>query len=423
MNKRGEIMKSHDEIRELLIPFVLGHLAENQVSQITCHLVECAECGGEVKRLGTILESARQTQDLSADEQLSESAKNAILEAAEEVERTAPRPKINMQNVWTIIMKSKITKFAAAAVIIIAVLIGVNQFGGSIDVASVALADVAKKIEQIKNCVFKKTTVGPSEDNSTNVFDSLVYYTEAALREDIYDNKKITHQVYVKFSEGIFVGVDHEKKVFRKMDLTAEDIEELSPISPKNFVNLILSKGKYQKLGRKMVDGVLSEGFECNDKRAMLSMDKDKIENVTMRLWVDVNTNLPVRIEVDGVLNNNSKASVVMCDPKWDVELESDFFEPKIPVDYIKPEQRGFIGINLENWPTLKVNPGMAAEKAGIKDGDVVLKVNGNSISHIKSSADALNLLLGKVGEKVVLTVKRGEQIFTFEIERVPLPK
>ncbi|MHC4659598.1 MAG: PDZ domain-containing protein [Planctomycetota bacterium] len=320
-------------------------------------------------------------------------------------------------------MKSRITKVAAAAVIIIAMLIGVNQFGGSIDVASVALADVAKQIEQIRNCVFTKTTIVPSEDNSTNVFDSLVYYTEAAVREDIYDNKKITNQVYVKFLEGIVVGVEHKSKVFVKMDLTDEDIEELSPISPKNIVNLILSKGKYKKLGRKMVDGVLSEGFEFNDKRAMLSMDRDKIENVVMRLWVDVNTNLPVRIEVDSVLVNNSKANVVMYDPKWDVELESDFFEPKIPVDYIKAEQRGFIGINLENWPTLKVNPGMAAEKAGIKNGDVVQKVDGNSIFHIKSSADAQNLLFGKVGEKVVLTVKRGEQIFTFEIERVPLPK
>jgi len=331
------------------------------------------------------------------------------------------KPSIAWPDILRIIMKHKLTKLAAAAVIMIAVIIGLNIIGGP-DMASVALADVAKKIEQVKNCVFKKTTIVSSEDNSTNSFDSLVYYTEAAVREDIYDNKKITHQVYVTFTEGILVGVDHKTKVFRKMDLADEDLEKLSPVSPKNIVNLILGKGKYEELGRKIVDGVLSEGFEFDDKRAMLSMDKDKVENVVTRLWVDVNTNLPVRIEVDCVLNN-SKANVVMCDPKWDVELESDFFEPKIPVDYIKPEQRGLIGINLENWPTLKVISGMAAEKAGVKNGDVVLKVNGNSISHIKSSGDALNLLFGKAGEKVVLTVKRGEQIFTFEIERVPLPK
>ncbi len=294
---------------------------------------------------------------------------------------------------------------------------------GSSDIASVALADVAKEIEQIKNCVFKKTTTMSSEDNGTNSFDSLVYYTEAAVREDLYDDdKELAHQVYVTFSEGILVGVDHKERLFRKMDLTDEDMEKLSPVSPKNIVNLILGKGKYKELGRKTVDGVLSEGFEFNDKRAMLSMNKDKVEDVVTRLWVDVSTNLPVRIEVSAVLNN-LKANVVMCDPKWDVELESDFFEPKIPVDYIKPEERGLIGINLENWPTVKVGSGMAAEKAGIKNGDVVLKVNGNSVSHIESSGDALNLLFGKVGEKVVLTVKRGEQILTFEIERAPMPE
>jgi hypothetical protein len=321
---------------------------------------------------------------------------------------------------WENIMRSRITKLAAAAVIIIALIVSIHQFGRSIE--SVALADVAKKIEQIKNCVFKKTTT-TSSDNGTNAFDSLVYYTEDAVREDIYDNKKITKQVYVKFSEGIVVGVDHKLKVFGEMDLADEDIKQFSSISPKNIVDLILSKGKYKKLGRKTVDGVLSEGFEFDDKRTMLSMDKDKIKNAVMRLWVDVNTDLPVRVELDCVLINNSKVNVVMYNPKWDVELEPDYFEPNIPADYVKPEQRGFIGISLEDWPTLKVGPGMAAEKAGVKDGDVVLKVDGNSIFHIKSSDEARNFLLGKVGEKVVLTVKREEQIITFEIEREPLPK
>ena len=325
-------------------------------------------------------------------------------------------------DIWRIIMKHKLTKLAAAAVIIIAAIVGLNIIGGP-DIASVALADVAKEIEQIKNCVFKKTTTVSSEDNRTNSFDSLVYYTEAAVRDDVFDNEKIIHQAYVKFSEGILVGVDHKTKVFRKIDLTDEDMEKFSPVSPKNIVNLILGKGKYKELGRRTVDGVLSEGFEFNDKRAMLSMDKEKIENVVTRLWVDVNTNLPARVEVDCVLIDDSKVNLVMCDPKWDVDLGPDFFEPKIPVDYIRPEQRGLIGINLENWPTIEVISGMAAEKAGVKNGDVVLKVNGNSISHIQSSGDALNLLFGKAGEKVVLTVKRGEQILTFEIERVPLPK
>ena len=88
----------------------------------------------------------------------------------------------------------------------------------------------------------------------------------------------------------------------------------------------------------------------------------------------------------------------------------------------------------LLNWSQLPLQPNvvfdagnsmysMAAEKAGLKNGDVVLKVNGNSIEHIKSSKDAQKYLFGKVGKKVCFTVKRNEQIITFEVVREPLPK
>jgi hypothetical protein len=52
-------------------------------------------------------------------------------------------------NIWRIIMKTRITKLAAAAVIIIAVLIGINQFGGSIDGASVAFAKVQETMKTV----------------------------------------------------------------------------------------------------------------------------------------------------------------------------------------------------------------------------------------------------------------------------------
>ncbi|MGE5293218.1 MAG: PDZ domain-containing protein [Solirubrobacterales bacterium] len=319
-------------------------------------------------------------------------------------------------------MRYPITKLAAAAAIVTAVVLGWNVMGGP-DMATVALADVAKRIEQTKNCVFKKTTTASTEGGVKNAFDSLVYYAENVVREDVRDDGKTISQVYVKFPDGVLVAVDHKSRTYRRIALAEEDIEKLSPVSPRNLVDLILSKGEYKKLGRETVDGVLSEGFEFDDERAMLSMDKDRIESIVTRLWVDVSTHLPVRVELDCTLTDNARARVAMYDPQWDVELEPDFFEPKIPAGYVEPEQRGLIGINLENWPAIKVVPGMAAEKAGVQSGDVVLKINGSSISGITSSSDALTLLSGKVGEKVALTVRRGEQTLDFEIERTPAPK
>jgi len=48
------------------------------------------------------------------------------------------------------IMKSSITKIAAAGVMIIVVLIGINEFGGSIDGASVAFAEIKKAVNEMR---------------------------------------------------------------------------------------------------------------------------------------------------------------------------------------------------------------------------------------------------------------------------------
>ena len=52
-------------------------------------------------------------------------------------------------NIWRIIMKSKITKLAAVAVIIMAVLIGINYFSGSIGPANVAWGNVISRVGKV----------------------------------------------------------------------------------------------------------------------------------------------------------------------------------------------------------------------------------------------------------------------------------
>jgi hypothetical protein len=73
-----------------------------------------------------------------------------LSEATQAMEQTI-NAQVEMPSVKRIIMQSKITKFAAAAVIIIAILIGINQFGGSIDGTSVAygMIDVPRVLKNI----------------------------------------------------------------------------------------------------------------------------------------------------------------------------------------------------------------------------------------------------------------------------------
>ena len=336
--------------------------------------------------------------------------------------KQAEKKQTHKSNTWRLIMKSNITKLAIAAMLIIAALIGINQFGGSIDGTSVALADVAKAIGERKNCTFEKTLMISSKNYSATI-NAKMYYSDGYVREDRYDNNNnIKLQNFVNYPEGFLLEIDHKVKVFRETVLTNEDHALNAPVGTHQIVDLILSKGKFKKLGRKIVDGVDLEGYEFYDKRTMLGRAKGKIKDITTRLWVDVSSNLPTLVEIDCVFKNGMKIKINQYDPQWDVVYEPGFFEPEIPADYVSFEERGLLGINTENWPAVKIYPGMAAEKAGLKDGDIVLKVDGNSISHIETPLDAQSLLLGKAGEKVLLTVKRGEQVVTFEIERSPLP-
>jgi C-terminal processing protease CtpA/Prc len=82
--------------------------------------------------------------------------------------------------------------------------------------------------------------------------------------------------------------------------------------------------------------------------------------------------------------------------------------------------KKGYLGLELNDkrCPLVDVVFGMPAAKAGLKNGDKILTVNHKDITHITTIRDALTVLHGDLGEKVKLTVQRGGQILTFEVER-----
>jgi len=66
------------------------------------------------------------------------------------MEESTKQPSIRQEpNIWRIIVKSKTTKFAAAAVIIIGIMIGLNFLTGSPDGASIAFAEIADNMEKM----------------------------------------------------------------------------------------------------------------------------------------------------------------------------------------------------------------------------------------------------------------------------------
>ena len=106
-----------------------------------------------------------------------------------------------------------------------------------------------------------------------------------------------------------------------------------------------------------------------------------------------------------------------------------DEYAEYIPADKMKEYTEGimgnFVGIgiymvkNTEKDLVQVLSPirESPAEKAGIKAGDLITKVNGVSYTADQMSEMA-NTIKGEEGSKVTIEVLRGEQILTFEVTR-----
>jgi len=85
--------------------------------------------------------------DITVNSRVDDRIINDALTAFDKPEKT--QSVSSEPNIWRIIMKSRITKLAAAAVIIIVVLIGISEFGGSIDGASQVFASMLEEMQEV----------------------------------------------------------------------------------------------------------------------------------------------------------------------------------------------------------------------------------------------------------------------------------
>lgn len=232
------------------------------------------------------------------------------------------------------IMKSSITKFAAAAVIVIAVLISINQFGGS--ATSVAWGEVFEKVEQISALSFDMTTEISYSENETLTIQSENYVAgDYGTKSSLYMNGEVFVVKYRLPTKNLAYIIRPKDKTYMRIDLSDEQAAKGQDTDdPRTWLKMILS-GDYTKLGRKSIDGIDVEGIESNTAGIAG-------EGTIMRLWVDVETNLPVRIEVEGQkmeAGEKRPHKFVTDNFQWNLELDENVFEPDIPPDY-KPMER-----------------------------------------------------------------------------------
>jgi len=244
------------------------------------------------------------------------------------------RPKI-----WRNIMQSRITKLAAAAVIVIAVLVGINQLGGP--ASGVAWGEVVRNIEASPGFIFRMKQINNDKEKGIKEYNMKVYGSaEYGVRMDGYLDPQALVQTYASLKEGVLIGVMHSEKMYTRQPLTGDQLAELEGLDPKEGIREMLSVG-YRKLGRKTIDGIEAEGVEItNPEGARISSDDPiEVDSHVAQLWVAVETGLPIFFESKTICNNGTKEFHNVQDEfQWNVELDESEFVPNIPADYTLQE-------------------------------------------------------------------------------------
>jgi outer membrane lipoprotein-sorting protein len=234
-----------------------------------------------------------------------------------------------------IIMRSPITKLAVAAVIVIAILTGIYFITGKIPaVTCCAWAQIADKVQQIKTCICKMHVKTSVPQGQTEQQGEMFISAEHGFRMDTYMDGKLAMQMFMKLDEKKMVTVMPSQKKYMRIELTDEKYAETKKkvLDPRDMVGGFMT-GQYKELGSDTIDGIEVKGIEVVNP----PMFKGIYNNFIGRMWVDVKTEYPVKIEIEAEVaagTQKVQLSMVMDEFEWGIELGPEEFEPNIPADY-----------------------------------------------------------------------------------------
>ena len=204
-------------------------------------------------------------------------------------------------------MKSPVTKIAAAAVIIIAVLTGIHYFGVSIPGTSVVFADVVERLHNARTMTY---TV-----NATTEIE--IAFKKPGYMRTTMPGGFVT---VIDWAQGKGISILPSRKQFIEMEMS-----NLPHDPAQQQFNVIeklrtLPDRADEELGTSEIDGQVLQGFRVTE------------EDVINTVWIDPKTRDLVRVETEFI--NAPGMNVVMTDFQFDVELDDSLFSLTPPAGY-----------------------------------------------------------------------------------------
>jgi len=149
------------------------------------------------------------------------------------------------------------------------------------------------------------------------------------LRIDSFMAGNLFMQKFIDYEEGAAYHIRNDRKTYTRKAFEG-DSGQSEKADPRHWLKVALSED-YKEQGSSQINGIEVEGIEVQNS-SLLGEDGGVV-----RIWVDKGTNLPVKMELEGMmLNEGAKRPMtfVMEDFQWNVELSRESLKFNIPDDY-----------------------------------------------------------------------------------------
>lgn len=360
------------ECKEILVAYLEGLLAEDQKQAVSEHLKDCHDCQAELKQLKSLQERLVGNGRVVAQSDLENDVMNQIIREQNVRLKAAQKATLGLK-LRRIIMKSSITRLAAAAVVLVVAVLGVNY----IMKPSVTFADVIEPIINAKSVILDML-VG-DEETSPLMHEIVV---GSRIRRTMSNMEHVTQIVDLESSK--MLALDDKDKTAVYVDITGP-LGEGSRIYVEFLQQeLIKLKDNYEELGEQEIDGRKTIGFAATGPN-----------NEEVKIWADPKTALPIRVEL-----RVGQFFAIMKNFQFDVPIKDSLVSMEVPPGYAlhqttfdltKATEQDFIE-GLRIWT--RVHDGMFPEAIGTEVTMKQAPMLSEKLAQLKLSEEEITRLM-----------------------------
>jgi hypothetical protein len=299
------------ECKELLVEYIEGLLAESDKKAVASHLKDCPACQTEHAELTALRGRLVNNGRTVAQSDLENDVMNQIVRERRIGLKAAAKAGLGLR-LRRIIMKSPITRMAAAAAIIIVALVGVNSLLGP----TVTFADVVEPILNARTIIFD-IIVG-DEETSPLMHEIVV---GSRIRRTISNIENTVQIIDLEGGKMLVLNTEEKQAIYTDIEgFVQEGTRDYVDFLRKVIINL-QDDPDIEELGEQQLDGQRAIAFAARGP------------NEEVKIWADPETAVPIRVELQAGL-----LFAVMKNFEFDVPIDESLISMDVPAGYTLQE-------------------------------------------------------------------------------------